>query len=74
MAKKPNSELWLEYVVEVDPPKHLKDTIETIPVCGLCGNSGIVETNPKTAYGVACGVRKPCICPNGRRLKEKDLS
>lgn len=65
-------ELWEEYLVEVLPPKHLRDKLETIPVCGLCGNTGVVETNAKTSYGQACGVHKPCICPHGRKIKEKE--
>lgn len=65
-------ELWEEYLVEVLPPKELRDKLETIPVCGLCGNTGIIETNAKTSYGAACGVYKPCICPNGRNIKKKE--
>lgn len=66
------SELWKEYIVEVLPPKDLRDSIETIPMCGLCGNTGIVETHAKTPYGVACGVIKHCICPSGRAMKKKE--
>lgn len=66
------SKLWEEYQVEVAPPEHLKDKIETMPVCGLCGNTGYIETNAKTTYGVACGIIKPCICPNGRAIKRKE--
>lgn len=65
-------ELWKEYEVDVLPPKDLRDKLETIPVCGLCGNTGMIETNAKTPYGVHCGVHKPCICPNGRKIKEKE--
>jgi hypothetical protein len=40
--------------------------------CGLCGNSGIVDTRDHVVdpRGVECGVRAFCLCPNGRALKE----
>jgi hypothetical protein len=65
------NDLWEEYIVEAPPPRGLADSIESVPVCGLCGNTGIVETHAKTPYGAACGVCKPCICPNGRAIKRK---
>lgn len=65
-------ELWEEYIVEAPPPRGLADSIESVPVCGLCGNTGIVETHAKTPYGAACGVCKPCICPNGRTRKRRE--
>jgi len=34
--------------------------------CGLCGNSGVIETTVRTAAGVSCGGRFWCVCPNGR--------
>ena len=39
--------------------------------CGLCGNSGIVDTRGKvrSPAGDDCGVRAFCICPNGRSVK-----
>lgn len=39
--------------------------------CGLCGNSGIVDTRGKVVSprGEDCGVRACCICPNGRTIK-----
>lgn len=53
-------DLWLEFLGG-DPPIH----------CGLCGNSGVVDTVGKVATpnGVPCGVRVFCICPNGRVQK-----
>jgi hypothetical protein len=65
-------ELWREFIVEAPPPKGSKDVLESVPVCGLCGNTGIVETFAKTLYGAPCGVRKPCICPNGRAVKRRE--
>ena len=39
--------------------------------CGLCGNSGVVDTRGKVVSprGEDCGVRAFCICPNGRSIK-----
>lgn len=39
--------------------------------CGLCGNSGIVDTVGKifTAAGVGCGIKTFCLCANGRAMK-----
>ncbi len=38
--------------------------------CGLCGNNGILDTRGKvfTPVGLECGVRRFCICPNGRAM------
>ena len=72
MSSGNENELWREYLVEVAPPGDLKDKIETIPICGLCGNTGIVETFARTPYGTPCGVCKPCICPNGRAMKKEE--
>jgi hypothetical protein len=40
--------------------------------CGLCGNSGVVDTRGKvkSPRGDDCGVRAYCICPNGRAIKQ----
>lgn len=42
-------------------------------LCGLCGNFGIINTLGKmfSPAGVHCGVRRYCICPNGRVMKRK---
>lgn len=39
--------------------------------CGLCGNSGVVDTVGKirTPAGVECGIKTYCLCPNGRAIK-----
>ncbi len=63
------SDLWEEFLISVPAPQGLRNTIETILVCGLCGNTGIVETHVKTPYGEPCGVQQYCICPNGRSMK-----
>ena len=43
-------------------------------LCGLCGNSGIVDTtcHARDFDGHNVGGRYFCICPNGRDMK-KDL-
>lgn len=40
--------------------------------CGLCGNTGIVDTRGRmfTPANVETGVRTFCICPNGREMKK----
>lgn len=54
-----DSDLWLEFVHE------------TFHVCCLCGNTGWVDTRGQTftPTGVEVGVRRPCVCPNGRSVK-----
>ena len=44
-----------------------------IPFCGLCGNTGIINTmdKAKTPQGKPCGIEAFCICPNGRVDKKK---
>ncbi len=53
------SELWTEFLWENK-------------LCGLCGNKGYVDTRDLVVSpaGVQCGVRRFCICPNGRALKK----
>ena len=43
-----------------------------IPFCGLCGNTGTIDTIgiTKTPQGKPCGIRAFCICPNGRAMKK----
>ena len=56
-----HEDTWLEFL---GPPGNEA-------YCGLCGNSGIVDTRGKVLgpTGEDCGVRACCICPNGRVLK-----
>jgi len=65
MASKtdPIVRLWMEFV-------HPKI------VCGLCGNRGILDTrgHVTTAAGIKCGVRRYCICPNGRELQKQRVN
>lgn len=58
-----NDDTWLEFL---GPPG-----VESC--CGLCGNSGIVDTRGKVAdpWGADCGVRAFCICANGRTIKHQ---
>ena len=58
-------DLWLEFLDEA-----------TKSHCGLCGNSGIIDTykaDIKTAAGLRVGVRAYCICPNGRIMKKAKI-
>lgn len=43
-----------------------------IPLCGLCANSGIIDTTLTAIWnGKKVGVRGYCLCLNGRALKRK---
>jgi hypothetical protein len=67
---KKRDDRWEEFTVYVETP-HLPG--HKIPMCGLCGNTGIVDTTgtATTPVGnVFCGIRAYCICPNGRAMKE----
>lgn len=57
MADSVNDETWFEFLSN--------------SCCGLCGNSGVLDTRGKvkTPRGEDCGIRAFCICPNGRALK-----
>jgi hypothetical protein len=72
MSSNKVKDLWLEFLVQVPMP-HLGG-IE-VPICGLCGNTGRVNTVQlvKTPTGIPCGVKAFCICPNGRQLKKMSL-
>lgn len=65
-----NKETWLEYTVTV-PYAH-----GPVPICGLCGNSGYLNTFNNTVSGnnTKCGIKAYCICPNGRTWKRKAKS
>lgn len=55
-------DLWMEFLT----PEGL---------CGLCGQSGYVDTRTRaiTPSGQHVGIVQPCLCPNGRYLKGKAL-
>jgi len=58
--------LWEEYYFELS-----KDNGTTIKICGLCGNSGVLNTiNSAFWNDKSVGVKRYCICPNGRYLKD----
>ncbi len=58
-------DLWKEYYF-----KALKDDGTTIHICGLCGNSGVLDTTNSAFWNdKSVGVKRHCICPNGRCLK-----
>lgn len=45
---------------------------ERVGLCGLCGNTGIIDTRGKvfSPVGIETGIKAFCICPNGRAMKE----
>lgn len=57
-----NNDTWLEFLGPLARPPGVG------ACCGLCGNSGIVDTRGKvnSPIGKDCGVLAFCICPNGR--------
>lgn len=62
-------DLWLEFTVYVN----LGHGRTNIPMCGLCGNTGEVNTRDRAIAPngtTDCGVKAFCICPNGRCLKK----
>lgn len=61
--------LWEEFLVEI---KDKFDDFEyAFPVCGLCGNTGLVSTKCKSPAGIPVQMdSRPCICPNGRSIKK----
>ena len=62
-------DLWEEFIVEV----MREDIGFKIPLCGLCGNSGIVDTMTTAKWdNKSVGVKTYCICPNGRTMKNKE--
>ena len=73
-------ELWEEYLADVVlPPKPLRGQLcddTPPPVCGLCGNTGILITDRvRTSAGYEVKrIARPCICPNGRHKKKEGES
>lgn len=68
-ADQPN-ELWREFMGPQKPYTWHGIEIPSHCHCGLCGNTGIVNTQRITYIGarLAVGVRRYCICPNGRAM------
>lgn len=60
-------DLWEEFIIYVKHPEIGMD----IPLCGLCGNTGYVDTTPTAkCWNNPAGIRSYCICPNGRANKK----
>jgi hypothetical protein len=65
--------LWLEFLGPDIPIPAL--SMAEAPLknayCGLCGGYGVIDTRDRvfTPAGTSCGVRRFCICPNGRVMK-----
>ena len=70
-TSKPPKELklWQEYTVYIDGLTGRA----TVPICGLCGDTGYVSTlNIRTSNGeLVPTIRQACICPNGRAIKKE---
>lgn len=60
--------LWHEFMVRVKDPARPESSY---PVCGLCGNTGIIRTvGVVTPNGIPVDtIERFCICPNGRAMK-----
>lgn len=70
MRKSPvNKDTWDEFVVTIY--QELGDKKFEIPMCGLCGNNGILAMSGlKSPAGHPIPpARGYCICPNGRAMK-----
>ena len=63
--------LWEEFIVM----KEVKPGMGAVPMCGICGGTGIFDTRGQapSPTGVDCGSRNYCICPNGRYNKKHKL-
>ena len=60
-------DIWREFDVEV----FREDIGFNIPLCGLCANSGIIDTRDSAIWNnKPVGIKGFCICPNGRALKK----
>lgn len=61
-------DLWWEYTTYV-----YIDGEHVIPACGLCGNTGIINTLQSVkSLQQHCGLIAYCICPNGRAKKRAE--
>jgi len=67
------NDLWLEYL---GGPPHPDAPASGAFICGLCGQSGVLDTRGEvfSPVGVECGVLRFCICPNGRAAAETSLT
>ena len=73
-----DSKLWKEFCVPIYKRQigklcyfameasELNTGIQGVPGCGICENSGMIKIHG--------GVKKPCICPNGRAFKNRGKS
>jgi len=65
------SKVWDEFTVYVD--MQIGDEIHGIPMCGLCGNTGTINTE-WVHDGTTHKIKSICICPNGRAWRTRFLS
>ncbi len=52
-----------------------EEFIGPLNLCGLCGNTGVIDTIGKvfSPAGYHAGVQAFCICPNGRAWKRQKV-
>ncbi len=62
MKKKSGDITWLKYLNR------------KYNLCGLCGNSGVIDTRPTaiSGAGIRSGIVSFCICPSGRCLEKQN--
>ena len=45
-----------------------------IPLCGLCANTGILDTTNSAVWGKhKVGIKTYCVCLNGRAMKRRKI-
>lgn len=61
-------EYWNKHYSTTTLAPHLN---RDISICGLCGNSGVIDTrdSAKDSWGKPVGIRTWCICYNGQALR-----
>lgn len=71
MAATRKTPLWMEFDVVIKEYPAPKGKQIKLPICGLCGNSGMIDTRGyvKSPRGTPCGILAHCICPNGRHIR-----
>lgn len=58
---------WMNhYTTRVSDP----NTGFSYPVCGLCGNNGVIHSKCFTPAGIPIDTKVFCICPNGQGLRK----
>lgn len=71
--RKAVTDYWREfYVQEVELAHLVKIGIKKVPMCSLCGNTGVINTiGVKAPCGDIMGRKNWCICPNGQQDRSR---